>query len=70
MILEDDMHKHESDILAIKAVLAVLISDLDKESIDSLRSSAADVIQHFTLHPHSVKQEAIGAIDNMLDVAP
>jgi hypothetical protein len=56
-----------ADILAIKAVIAVLIADLDDESIDQLRGSAAEVIQRFTLHPDSVKQQAISAVDNMLD---
>jgi len=58
-----------ADILAIKAVIAVLISELDDDSIGQLRASAAEVIERFTLHPDSVKRQAISAVDNMLDVA-
>jgi hypothetical protein len=39
------------------------------ESIDGLRSAAADVINHYTVHSDDIKRDAIGAVASMLDLA-
>jgi hypothetical protein len=56
----------KSDVLGIKAVLRVLLSQMDEQSISELRASCAEVIEHY---PSDVRQDALGVVDNLLDLA-
>jgi hypothetical protein len=58
-----------ADVLAIKAVIAVLISELDDDARGEFCDAASDVIRNYTLHDDDVKQGAIASIANMMDKA-
>lgn len=56
----------KADVLGVKAILRVLLSQMDEQSIDELRASCAEVIEHY---PEDMKRDALGVIDNLCDVA-
>jgi hypothetical protein len=47
-----------ADVLAIKSVIAVLISELDVNAIGQLRDAASDVIRNYSKHSEETKREA------------
>lgn len=57
-----------ADVLAIKALLCTLLSELDDDSIQSLHVCASDLIRNASLSPQSVKDEAVVGLDNLLDL--
>jgi uncharacterized protein (UPF0147 family) len=58
-----------ADILAIKAVIAVLISELDDDVTRQLRDAATDVVRNYSRHSEETKREATERIANLLDLA-
>jgi hypothetical protein len=57
----------ESDILALKAILSVILLEMDEDSLESLRTSAAGVIAKYSKHSEQIKQDAVAAVANVLD---
>jgi hypothetical protein len=57
--------KLESDVLALKAILSVIIADTD---IPSLAVSAINAIDCYAIAPDAVKQRACEAVVNILDL--
>ncbi len=56
-----------ADMLGIKAVLRVLLAEmLDEQAIDSFRAACAEVIAHY---PENMRRDALGVVDNLLDLA-
>jgi hypothetical protein len=55
------------EMLGIKAVLRVLLAEmLDEQAIDSFRAACAEVIAHY---PENMRRDALGVVDNLLDLA-
>jgi hypothetical protein len=62
--------KMKSDILTLKAILSVLLlSEMDEASIESLRTSAAEVIRRYSAPSEQIKNDAVAAVANLLDLA-
>jgi hypothetical protein len=56
-----------ADMLGMKAVLRVLLAEmLDEQAIDSFRAACAEVIAHY---PENMRRDALGVVDNLLDLA-